>query len=44
VGVIPSSETANTRPVKLNGLKKFSTQEKDIYCSFRFYCKKITDL
>ena len=26
-GVIPSSKTANTRPVKLNGVKKLSTQE-----------------
>jgi len=28
LGVIPSSETANTRPAKLNGVKKLSTQEK----------------
>jgi len=25
-----SSKTANTRPIKLNGLKKFSTQGKEI--------------
>jgi len=28
VGVIPSSETANTRPVKLNSVKKLPTQKK----------------
>ena len=30
VGVIPSSETAKTRPVKLNGVKKLSTPVKEI--------------
>jgi len=30
VGVIPSSETENKRPVKLKCVKKLSTQEKEI--------------
>jgi len=37
VGVIPSSETANTRPVKLNGVKKLSTQEKEMLFSTRVF-------
>jgi len=37
VGVIPSSETANTRPEKLNGVKKLSTQEKEMLFSTRVF-------